>query len=250
MSFTFNGVNCESLGMVVERYPFRPFPTRKQTIYSVPGRSGDLIIDEDAYENTTQEYEVYVGHDSETMQEKLTAIAAWLLTPSGYCVLTDTYDPAVKRYARFIGGVNFMNSLNKFGKATATFSCKPQRYPATDVVYSGTLSDISPVTITLPTSGRLPSYPLLEITGAGANTSFRITTGALTIAVPARSYSIAKIIVDWELNAIYDASDNTVPHYTSVSGTWTKMGDGDSITITEETNPDISYRFYPRQYSL
>lgn len=251
MSFTFNGINCESLGMVVERYPSRPFPMRKQTIYSVPGRSGDLIIDEDAYENTTQEYEVYVGHDNiESMQEKLTAIAAWLLTPAGYCILTDTYDPSVKRMARFIGGTEFLNSLNKYGKATAEFSCKPQRYPAVDVVYSGALEEQTPIAITLPTSGLLPSYPLLEVLGVGANTSFKVEAGSLRIVVPARGSAISRIVIDWELRAVYNAFNGSVPSGTSVNGDWTKIRDGDTITITEDTLPDATYRLYPRQYSI
>lgn len=250
MSFTFNGVNCESMGMRVERYPIRPFPARKQTIYKVAGRSGDLIVDEDAYENVTQEYEVYVGHDGATMQDKLTAIAAWLLTPSGYCVLTDTYDPNIKRMARFVGGFDFINSLNKFGKATAVFDCKPQRYPINDVVYSGTMAEGVPVAITLPASSMLPSYPLLEITNVGANTSFRVVTGTLTIVVPARAVAINKIIIDWESQAVYNAFNNSTPSNTSVFGDWTKIGNGDTVTLTCETSPSPNYSFNPRQYSL
>lgn len=247
MSFTFNGITCDSLGMVVERYPDRPFPERKQTIYQVPGRSGDLIVDEDAFANVIQEYEVYVGG---SMQANLATIAAWLLTPPGYCVLTDTYDPTIKRLARFIGGVDFVNSLNKFGRATAQFSCKPQRYPVTDVVISGTLGEGVPEVITLPSSGLMDSYPLLEIVTVGANTSFKVRSGTLVITVPARGTSIAKIIVDWESHSVYNPFNGMIPSNSTVIGDWTKIGDGDSVTILLETAPQPTYNFYPRQYSL
>lgn len=250
MSFTFNGVNCESLGMKVQRYPARPFPQRKQTVYKVPGRSGDLIVDENAFENVKQEYEVYVGEGSgRSMQERLTAVAEWLLSPRGYCVLTDSYDQNIKRLARFVGGVEFLNSLNKFGSATAVFDCKPQRYPVTDVELTETLeSGVN--TITLPDSGLMDSYPLLEILAVGANTSFRVLAGDLQITVPARGTAISKIVIDWETQSVYNAYNGSVPSNTSVAGNWGPIGDGDTITINIETNPIPTIRLYPRQYSV
>lgn len=250
MSFTWNSINCETLGLIVEKYPSRPFPERKQTIYSIAGRSGDLIVDEDAFSNVTQEYEVFVGHDSQTMQEKLTAIAAWLLTPSGYCELTDSYDPNHKRLARFVGGQQFLNSLNEFGRATAVFDCKPQRFPITDVVYTPTLVELTPETITLPSSGLLPSYPLIEFLTVGANTSFRVTDGNILITVPSRAVAINRIVIDWESQAVYNAYNGSVPSGTSITGIWKKVGDGDSITITIETSPIPTVKIYPRQYAL
>lgn len=250
MGFTWNGVSCETLDMHVEAFPPRPFPARKQTVYKIPGRSGDLIVDEDAYENVTQEYEVYVNHSTQGLQANLTAIAAWLLGPVGYCELTDTYDPTVKRQARFVGGMEFINSLNRYGKATAVFDCKPQRWPKTDVVYSGTLAEGITTTITLPASGLLDSYPLLELDTIGANTSFRVTTGTLVITVPARGASMARIIVDWETQSVYNPYNGRIPSGSTVSGDWTKIGDGDAVSILLETNPAPTYKFYPRQYSV
>lgn len=251
MSFTFNGINCESLGMYVEKYPDRPFTARKSTSYRVPGRTGDLVVDEDALENVVQEYEVYMKKKLATnMQEQLTAIAKWLLQPAGYSVLTDTYDATIKRYARYMGGVEFLNSLNKYGKAKISFDCKAQRYPVTDVIYAGTMDDITPITITLPASGLLPAYPLLEILGSGANTSFQITSGTLNIIVPARSVAISKIVIDWETHSVYNAYNGIIPWATTVSGDWVKLGDGDSVTLRLDTTPAPTYKFYPRQFSV
>lgn len=252
MSFTFNGVNCESLGMVVEKFPPRPFPKRKQTAYSVPGRSGDLIIDEDAFENVQQPYEVYVKGDSgNNMQQQLIDIASWLMTPSGYCELTDTYDPTIKRQARFIGGMEFLNSLNKYGKATAVFDCKPQRYPLTPTVLTPTLGELVEETITIPAEAGCPGYPLIEITDLGANTSFYIKAGTLWITVPARSGGIAKVLVDFETQSIYNVANGYPPSMTTVSGEWPKpMKSGDTIKINIETSPIPTVKIYPRQYDL
>jgi phage-related protein len=81
MSFTFNGINSDAMGLFVERYPERPFPSRKQSVYSIKGRSGDLIVDENAFTNVTQTYEVYILGGSAGFQAKATAIANWLLSP-------------------------------------------------------------------------------------------------------------------------------------------------------------------------
>ena len=91
MSFTFDGINCETLNLYVEKFPDRPVPRRKTTTYSVPGRSGDLIVDEDAWENVIQPYEVYVKGDTVDMQTRVSAIAAWLVGSAGYKVLTDKW---------------------------------------------------------------------------------------------------------------------------------------------------------------
>ena len=139
MSFTFNGVNSADMGLFVERYPERPFPSRKQSTYNIHGRSGDLIVDENAFSNTTQSYEVFILGGSAGFQAKATAIAHWLLSPVGYADLTDSYDSTIYRKARFTGGVSFLNALNKYGKATITFDCCPQRYPSTPESLNGVL---------------------------------------------------------------------------------------------------------------
>ena len=250
MSFTFNVINCETLDMVVETFPSRPFPARKQTVYKVPGRSGDLIVDENAFDNVSQEYEVYVNHKSQGLQANLTAIAAWLLGPAGYCELTDTYDPTIKRQARFVGGMEFINSLNKYGKATAVFDCKPQRWPATDVVFQGEMDEAPGSVITLPSSGLLPGYPLLEITNVDAQTAFRVEAGSLTIVVPSRGVSIAKIVINWETQSVYNAYNGSTPSNTSIAGSWGSMADGDTMTLTCEVTPRPNYKMKPRQYML
>lgn len=250
MGFTFNGTSCETYDMHVEAYPVRPIPMRKQTIYKVPGRSGDLIVDEDAYENVQQEYEVYVNHATGNMQNNLIKIAKWLLEPSGYCELTDTYDSNIKRMARFVGGMSFINSLNKYGKATAVFDCKPQRWPVADPPRTGFLTENAPVMLFITEPNMLAGYPLLEITNVAANNSLVIESGTLRIVIPARGTAISKIVVDWETQSVYNAYNNSVPSNTTVTGEWAKIGDGDTITITNQSGPDMGYKMYRRMYYI
>lgn len=229
MSFTFNGINSDSMGLFVERFPERPFPSRKQSVYNVRGRNGDLIVDENSFSNVTQTYEVYILGGSAGFQAKATAIARWLLSVSGYANLTDTYDPTVYRKARFIGEVSFLNSLNKYGKATISFDCCPQRYPITPETLSGTLGS----TFTIPSVPDLmDGLPLITLSNwAAYYSSGKIKTDTLEITIPTIGTNQSKINIDFETRSIYNATGYRVTSAV-ITGTWDALGSGDTIITT------------------
>lgn len=249
MSFTYNGINCETFGMMVEHYPSRVFPTRKCSIYSVTGRSGDLIVDEDAYTNVTVSYDVFVKGDLAGLQARLTSIGAWLLGTAGYARLEDSYDTTVYRMGRVANAVEFLNSLNQFGRATLQFDCMPQRFPMTDEVLSVVFADILE-TLTYPSNGLLPAYPVIEITGKQLNATARIVAGDLqvTIATPA---AINRIVIDFSTQSVYNAFNNQRPLLTSVLGNWRKLGAGDTITARNESNEsNMTLTVYTKRYTI
>ena len=129
MSITFNGVTSDAYKLYVELIPSVSVPVRKQQVFSVPGRSGDIVIPTDAFENVEQVYEVYCSGDRAGMPTPalVRSIARWLMAP-GYHELTDSYDPDVYREAYCPGGIEFANTLQRFGRATLTFVCKPQKF--------------------------------------------------------------------------------------------------------------------------
>lgn len=129
MSFTFNNQDFDRLGLYVEKYPDRQIPAKKFNVYDVPGQSGRIYVPQgaNAFENVTQNYEVFVK-DTSALQDILSKIAYFLLTPNEPVELRDSYDASVYRLAMFIGGGDWANSLNKYGKATLSFDCGPQRY--------------------------------------------------------------------------------------------------------------------------
>ena len=241
MSFTFNGINSDTMGLYVEKYPDRPFPSRKQNVFQIHGRSGDLIVDENAFSNVTQNYEVFILGGSQGFQARATAIANWLLSPVGYADLTDSYDPTVYRKARFIGGIEFVNSLNKYGKATIAFDCCPQRYPSTAEVLTGVLGD----TFTIPNTANLVKGLPLISTGAWAanDTAGTIATNSLSITIPQLSTSQSAIYIDFETHTIFNVSGDRITSAT-ITGTWSALGGGDTIvtTKTHGTAPSIEVK--------
>lgn len=247
--FTFNGVSSSSLSMFLSRRPSRTFPERKRKVYNIPGRSGDLIVEQDAFENVIQEYDVYVKEDNiYGMQKNLSLIAQWLLGTKGYAWLTDDFDPTIKRQAMFVGGSEFLNAMNKVGHGTIRFDCKPQRFPITDEIVEGT----APETINYQQRSDLnDAYPRLTLNNLAASTSVTIkdTNGAM-ITIPNRGTSISKVVIDWETQTIINPFNNSVPSNTTSNNVWLPLGNGDNVQIILDADPAPTYRFEMRRFYL
>ena len=177
MSITFAGVSSDTVNLRVERYPARMIPSRRYTVQQIPGRSGNLLMDEGAFNNFEQDYEIYIRENgATTFQESATLAAAWLLQPAGYQKLVDSYDPDTYRKAYFSGGAEVANALNHLGRATITFNCKPWRYlNSGDTTTTITSSSGS---ITNPT--KFNSQPVIVLQGSGSGT---LKIGSYTITL-------------------------------------------------------------------
>lgn len=124
-TINFGGV---TLPCTVERYPTIKKAARKYRQYSIPGRSGDIFIQDDAWENVIQPYEIYAGGDTDGQaQTDWTAIAK-LLSLKDYQTLSDTYDTTHYRKAVFNGPMDIENAWNTHGRATIEFNCRPERF--------------------------------------------------------------------------------------------------------------------------
>lgn len=161
---TWDGITSDSLNCIVERYPIYTVPRRKQSAISVPGRNGDLLLQQQAYSNYIQAYDVYLSgpRNGSKMPEVAQAVAAWL-NVGGYRKLVDDYTPGSYRMAFFQGPLELENTLNLYGRATIEFNCKPQRFlnggdAAQTISTSGG-------TITNPTA--FNAKPLITVYGSG-----------------------------------------------------------------------------------
>ena len=158
------GTSNKDVGMIVEHYPGIILPRRKQEVQQVPGRSEDIILYQDAYENYEQKYQVFLDTKLKGgMQRVIPMVSDWLLGHSGYQRLEDSYFPDVYRMAYYTGGVEFVSFFNEYGEGTLTFNCAPTKYykmgerPIT--VSNGQV-------ISNPTL--FPAKPLVTLTGSGA----------------------------------------------------------------------------------
>lgn len=155
-SFIFNGQSSADFGLIISQKDIYSAPARDQSFVSVPGRNGDVIVDNNRYENAT----VYYTVGCKDIKNKATALKLWLCKP-GYFRLTDTYQPSYFRMAAFASALPIDEVLENVGQAKIVFNCKP-------FMYSVAGED----TITLTTAGSVnnpegfESLPYIKITGS------------------------------------------------------------------------------------
>lgn len=163
----FGGKRSRDFGIYISGSGAFNAPERDVESISIPGRNGDLILDNGRFYNITVTYPAFIHRD---FQRQARAARDWLLASSGYQRLEDTYNPELFRFARFSGPMDFDTRFqNSGGELTLAFDSKPQRF-----LKSGE----QPLTLTAdaelrnPTS--YPSLPRITVYGAGA--------GALNVA--------------------------------------------------------------------
>lgn len=192
---TWAGINSDTLGLTVERYPGRPRPTKKYSVISIPGRNGDLHVDTGAYTNYTQYYDIGIRGKTEGLPMAARSVADWLYGPAGYQRLEDSYEPDVFRMAYFAGPLDVENMLNILGRASIEFNCKPQRF-----LKSGEASVAVTSGIYNPTA--FPALPIINITGSGAG---RLQVGKYVVEILSLDGSIT---LDSETQNAYDGTTN------------------------------------------
>jgi phage-related protein len=171
---TWAGVALSSLGNVlIEEAPETNRPARKVDRYEVPGRNGDIVVPQNAWENVTRSYElvVYAGD----YNQMTSALMEWLYAPSGYQRLEDSFDALVYRLAYVSEATDIENLVNENGRCTVSFECDPRRFlkaGESAVTLSGT------GTITNPT--RFTAKPVITVSGSGNGT---IECGGNTITI-------------------------------------------------------------------
>lgn len=149
--------------VLIQHAPETNRPQRKLDRYEVPGRNGDIVVPQNAFENVTRNYDLAVyGGDYDQMTADL---MAWLYVPEGYQRLEDTFDSTVYRKAYVGDETDIENLMATDGLCTVSFSCDPRRFlksGETTVTISGT------DTVTNPTA--FTAKPQITIYGSGSAT--------------------------------------------------------------------------------
>lgn len=189
------GKSSDDVHVVVERYPSMPLAARKLDVQSVPGRSGDLIFPQDAYENYVQQYEVYISAERIRLPRAMREVAQWLCAPKGYQRLEDSYDLETFRNAYFVGPLDVESIMHRFGRATIEFSCQPQRWLRSGEIESRLSNGQS---LLNPTA--FTAKPLITVTGSGSGT---LTVGDRTVEI--NSFPDGYVVLDCEAQNAYGA---------------------------------------------
>ena len=208
----FNGRSGDEFHLVVERFPEVILPSRKHEKVSVPGRNGDILIQQDAFENVSQRYEIYISAEQTRFTPISHKVAEWLCV-KGYQRLEDSYFLDTFRLAAFQGGLEIENILNRFGRATIEFDCKPQRFYKfgdffNDMANGQKLLNPSPFT----------AKPVLVTSGTGSAT---ITINNNTLELE----DCNNMTIDCEIMQIYQ---NNVSKNGTIEGDFFELPKGES----------------------
>ena len=234
---SFDGVSSAQLGLIIDGYFSRGAATRRVSKRQIPGRSGDFLIDEHAYDNLSESYSVYWLAAS-TPQENdalFRSIVNWL-KQGNYYRLEDSEYPDCFWMARTEGLTqkDVTNYRDCYFGTTLTFDRKPQCYfksgetpislSSGSVLINQTVEIAEPIiTFTLASSGTL--------TINGKNNEFSDFTGNVTI--------------DCENELCYSGVTNLASHMT---GSFPKLQPGENtIAFTSGiTNLQIKPRWWTR----
>lgn len=101
-------------------------PARDVKSVAIPGRNGDLTLDNGRFKNVTVKYPAFIVED---FGRNIDALRDFLGTLRGYSRLEDTYHPDEYRMAR-VNGAFTAKPVDKLvaGKFDLSFDCMPQRW--------------------------------------------------------------------------------------------------------------------------
>lgn len=160
MGLVFGGQDFAEYGVMVDSAESWPKPERDSDVIQIPGRNGDLIIDNGRWKNVDISYNCLIA---DGWQQKFDEFCAMLFALRGYHDLQDDAHPNEIRMASFSGPVDpELWFTSETGIFRLTFNCMPQRW-----LRSGLLpqSFTAGGAITNPTL--YPSQPYLRVVGHG-----------------------------------------------------------------------------------
>lgn len=124
-SFYIDGESSADYGLLITGEAVWNAAAYDYEFVQIPGRSGDLVLDNGRFENITVTYPCAL-HDLGRMAD----VRSWLMSKRGYHRITDDYNPGEYRLGVVIDGLSVDPFKAMHGTFTVSFNCKPQRYEA------------------------------------------------------------------------------------------------------------------------
>lgn len=204
MGLIYNGIDLfETFGIAVDSSESWAKPERDMQFVHVPGRNGDLILDNGCWQNVEITYNCHI--DDEFLY-KFEDFTAWLSRVKAYGDLVDLdHHPNVYRRALALTEIEPKTTFtDRTGDFELIFNCTPQQYINDGVDHTVSL-DFSAETVSGDAypAGDWFSNPLLTVYGAsnGAYIVLGINEWTLKIA----PFTEDRIVIDFETgDAIFE----------------------------------------------
>ncbi len=120
MIFTINNKTNKDFNFKVKASNHLTKSSKKLEFISIPGRTGDLIIDEGARENFNLVIEGYIDARETNLKTLCDNLDNWLNSTIGY--QTITFDDGTVLKAVLISEINIVEVVKNFGELTLEFS--------------------------------------------------------------------------------------------------------------------------------
>ena len=216
--FVYNGRSSADFGLAISGEDTWKKPAPDIELVQVPGRNGDLLVNNNRFLNADIVYHVGVRQGFDT---KFQAFINFLMNSPGYHRLEDSYHPDYYRMAAAGSAVEpSMFAYNHGGTFDLVFTCKPQMFlKAGEKVRAFTAAG----TILNPTL--FDARPLIRVYGSGA---LGVGSETLTITDNTNNY----IDIDCDMQDAYRGSANMNAKVTLSSGEFPVLHPGSTgITL-------------------
>lgn len=224
--FVFDGISSKDYGAYIDGTDTFKGAERDVTSISVPGRNGDVIIDNGRFKNVKLDYRMFIFQD---FPKNIEAFRNALLNVTGYKRLEDTFHPDEFRLARISGSFDAVAKKTLMaGGLTLSFDCKPQRflksgensigYVVNGSIYNPTYMQAKPLVTVLCGS---------RIGGRGGTVTISGVTITISDSIP---YDVVDI--DCDTQDAYNVTNNCNQYITLQNGKFFELAPG---------NNDISF---------
>ena len=202
-------------------------PERDRKSVVIPGRDGELTIDNGRYKNIKVSYPAFIAKD---YSQNVAALRNYLLSFTGYARLEDTYHPDEFRMARYTGAFDGGSTKGmNAGSFKIDFDCMPQRWlKSGEQVLTGFYSRESTGSLVhIQNPGYMVAKPLIKVTLTDASTA-QITINDVEIDV---SNTEGPMYVDCEIQEAYSVLDQSSmnEYLTLADGVFPSFKPGDNI---------------------
>ena len=217
------------------------------TVFSIPGRNGDLIVSNNRYKNIEVSYPAFIPRSFSSMEQK---IRSWLRKTPQYLDLTDTYDTTHFRKARAVGVLEFEPVRSDAANVEIIFDCMPQRFLTSGDV-DATFSALGSAHVwggSNPTG--FVAKPLVKLSGIGAGLEVEFITDTFgTVTLTATTSYADTVAIDCETQDVYDLTNGTnLNDLFTFSGDFPAFGAGANRIIVTGTHSSALVK--PRWWEL
>ena len=229
-SFTFGGISTSTYNVFISPNDNFGVPERVVEVQPIPGKNGDVVIDQGRYANKDVTYTCYVRKDMMTDGVNfLDAIKA----KHGYQKFTDTVQTDIFRMGYLKGDTDVaVSQMRRSGYFGLVFNFKPQKFlNSGDSFVTVATGDV----LTNPT--KQTALPILRLYGTGT-----ITIGGVAVTVNTNS---SYTDIDCELGDAYYGSTNRNGNITVSNNKFPSLPAGNStVTFSGFTTVKIKPRWW------